>query len=126
MFKDRFNLERDIIATIGMPRASRESLAIRSFEKRCKKIFPVTTHFTPFFLSCVKFAHAMPIGATIIAARVFPRRNATTSRKECMLMRTTTLAAAWPGKALLPELPQTTGLEIYDLRAASPDLLLSV
>ncbi len=41
-------------------------------------------------------------------------------------MRTTTLAAAWPGKALLPELPQTTGLEIYDLRAASPDLLLSV
>ena len=35
-------------------------------------------------------------------------------------------AAAWPGEALLPPLVQTTSLEIYDVRAASPDRLLSL
>lgn len=43
-----------------------------------------------------------------------------------MTLRTTRPAAAWPGEALLPSLAQTTSLEIYDLRAASPDVLLSV
>lgn len=35
-------------------------------------------------------------------------------------------AAAWPGEALLPPLVQTTSLEIYDVRAASSDRLLSL
>ncbi len=40
-------------------------------------------------------------------------------------LSTTASAAAWPGESLLPPPVQTTSLEIYDLRSASPDMLLS-
>ncbi|HXR65184.1 MAG TPA: GxGYxYP domain-containing protein [Ktedonobacteraceae bacterium] len=41
-------------------------------------------------------------------------------------MRSIAPTGAWARDALLPALPQTAGLEIYDLRASSPDILLSV
>lgn len=41
-------------------------------------------------------------------------------------MRTATTKAAWRAGPLIPSLPQTSSLDIYDLRAASPETVLSV
>jgi hypothetical protein len=43
-----------------------------------------------------------------------------------MILSTTTSAALWPGAELLPPLARTTSLEIYDVRATSPEAILSI
>ncbi|HEX7736267.1 MAG TPA: GxGYxYP domain-containing protein [Ktedonobacteraceae bacterium] len=50
----------------------------------------------------------------------------TIAEKEDTTLRITRPAAAWQEEALLPSLSQTSSVEIYDLRGASPDSVLSV